>query len=238
MEEINVTELLKYYLGKLFIVIIFIIIGILGSWYYTANMQVPMYKSETSLVLTRANNNVGTISQTDVNLNKSLVSTYREIIRSRRILSKVIKNLDLSYTESKLKSMIGVTSAKDTELMVISVKDEDAKEAKLIANEIAKVFKEEIISIYSIENISIVDKAVEATNPYNINIVKQYLIGFGLGLILGSGIVFMMFYFDDTIKSQEDIESKVGLSVLTSVPKYRSKKNKKKKDEEEEEVAE
>ena len=233
MEEINVTELLKYYLGKIAIVIIFVIMGVLGSWYYTSNVQVPMYKSETSLVLTRSNENT-TITQTDITLNKNLVSTYREIIRSRRILSKVIDNLYLDYSEKELKGMISVASANDTELIVISVKNEDARLAKLIANEIAKVFKEEITEIYSIENISIVDKAVKAKEPYNIHIVKQYLVGFALGFILGSGLVVMMFYFDDTIKSQEDIENKVGLSVLTSVQKYKPNKKKKKKKGEDE----
>ena len=236
MEEINVTELLKYYLSKIFIVLITIIIGILGSWYYTANMQVPMYKSETSLVLTRAGE-TGTISQTDVSLNKSLVSTYREIIKSRRILSKVIEKLNLDYTEGELKRKINVTSAKDTELIIISVTDEDPLVAKNIANVIAEVFEAEITDIYKIENISIVDQAVKSKNPYNINKTKQYLIGFGLGLVIGSGLIFMMFYFDDTIKSQEDIESKVGLSVLSSVPKHKNKKKKKKEEEVEEEVA-
>ena len=226
-------NLFKYYLSKLFIVIVCIIMGITASWYYTANMQVPMYKSETSLVLTRSNENMQ-ITQTDIALNKNLVSTYREIIRSRRILSKVIENLDLDYTEKELKSKVGVASANDTELIVISVKDEDPKLAKLIANEIAKVFKEEITEIYSIENISIVDKAVKAKEPYNINLLKQYIIGFGLGFILGSGIIVMMFYFDDSIKSQEDIETKTNLSVLSSVPKYKPKKNKKNKEEGEE----
>ena len=233
MEEINVTELLKYYLSKIFIVIICIIMGILGSWYYTANMQVPMYKSETSLVLTRANDNTA-ITQTDIALNKNLVSTYREIIRSRRILSQVIDNLNLNYNEKALKAKVGVASANDTELIVISVKDEDPKQAKLIANEIAKVFKEEITKIYNIENISIVDKAVKAKDPYNINLLKQYIIGFGLGFMLGSGIIVMMFYFDDSVKSQDDIETKVGLSVLSSVPVYKPKKNKKNKEEGEE----
>lgn len=232
MEEIDIKELLKYYLSKIIIVIIAVIIGILGSWYYTTNKQVPMYKSETSLVLTRSND-AATITQTDITMNKNLVSTYREIIKSRRILSKVIKKLKLDMTESELSSKVGVRSANETELIVISVKDEDSKLAMEVANEIANVFKDEIIEIYNIENISIVDKAIMAENPYNINLLKQYLIGFGLGFILGSSIVIMMFYFDDTIKSQEDIENKTELNVLASVPKYRTKKNKKKKIEEE-----
>ena len=223
MEEFDVSEFLKYYLSKITIVVTAVLLGVIISWYYTAFIQVPMYKAETSLVLTRSDTTT-TITQSDVSLNKNLVATYREIIKSRRILTKVIDNLGLDLTESTLKSKISVTSANDTELILITVRDEDSKLAKDIANEIASIFKSEITSIYNIENISIVDKAIQAPDPYNIKVAKQYLIGLVLGFIIGSGIITVIFYFDDSIKSQEDIENKVELGVLASVPKYKPKK--------------
>ena len=226
MEEFNISEFIKYYFSLVFIVIIFIVIGAVGSWYYTNHLQVAMYKSQTSLVLTRSSDST-TITQNDISLNKNLVSTYREIIKSRRILSRVIQNLNLDLSVKKLSSKISVTSANDTELIVISVSDEDSKLACDIANEIAIVFNEEITSIYNIENISIVDVAVKAKEPYNVNVLKQYVIGTGSGLLLGSLIIVVMFYFDDSIKKPEDIEEKTGLSVLSTVPKYKKKNNKK-----------
>lgn len=226
MEEFNISEFIKYYFNLFVIVILFIILGAVGSWYYTDYMQVSMYKSETSLVLTRSNDST-TITQSDISLNKNLVSTYREIIKSRRILSKVIDNLDLDFTVKELSGKVSVTSANDTELIVISVVDEDNKVARNTANEIASVFKEEITSIYNIENISIVDAAVKAKEPYNVNVVKQYIVGSGAGFLIGSLIITVMFYFDDSIKKPEDIEEKVGLSVLSTVPKYKKRKNKK-----------
>ena len=226
MEEFNISEFIKYYFSLFIFVVLFAIFGAVASWYYTENMQVAMYKSQTSLVLTRSNDST-TITQNDISLNKNLVSTYREIIKSRRILSKVIENLELGFTVKELSSKVSVTSANDTELIVISVFDENNKTARDIANEIATVFKEEITSIYNIENISIVDVAVKSKEPYNINVVKQYVMGTGAGFLLGSLIVTVMFYFDDSIKKPEDIEEKVGLSVLSTVPKYKHKKNKK-----------
>ncbi len=225
MEEFNISEFIKYYFSKFIIVILFVLIGTVGSIYYNENVQVPMYKSQTSLVLTRSSNSSSTSSlQTDISLNKNLVSTYREIIKSRRILSKVIENLSLDMTEKELSKMISVTSANDTELIIISVAHEQSRVARNIANEIAKVFKQEITSIYNIENISIVDEAVEALEPYNVNIVKQYIMGIGAGFVLASMIITICFYFDDSIKKPEDIEEKVGLNVLATVPKYKKKK--------------
>ena len=227
MEEFNISEFIKYYFGLFIVVIFFAAFGFLASFYYTDSIQVAKYKSQTSLVLTRSNDS-STITQSDISLNKNLVSTYREIIKSRRILSKVIKNLNLDLTEKELSDKVTVTSANNTELIVISAVDEDNKVARDIANEIAVVFNEEITSIYNIENISIVDKAVKAKEPYNVNIAKQYVIGIGAGFLLGSLIVTVLFYFDDSIKKPEDIEEKLGLSVLSTVPKYKKKKNKRK----------
>ena len=90
MEEFNVLDFLKYYLSKLAIVIVFVIIGILASFYYTEKIQVATYKSETKIVLTNQSTSSATITQSDITLNKNLISTYREIIKSRRILLKVI----------------------------------------------------------------------------------------------------------------------------------------------------
>lgn len=227
MEEFNISEFIKYYFSLIVIVILFIILGAVGSWYYTDYIQVPMYKSQTSLVLTRAGDSTGSITQNDISLNKNLVATYREIIKSRRILSNVISNLTLDITEKELSDKVSVTSSNDTELIIISVVDKDSKLARDIANEIAKVFKEEITTIYNIENISIVDVAIKAKDAYNVNPLKQYVIGVGSGFLIGSLIITVMFYFDDSIKKPEDIEEKVGLSVLSTVPKYKGKKKRK-----------
>ena len=223
MEEFDITEFLKYYLSKIIIVIVFTVIGVVGAWYYTENLQVAKYRSSTSIVLANQNTD---ITVNDVSLNKNLLPTYREIIKSRSILTKTIKNLGLDLTYEELGKKISVKSENDAEIIIVSVTDEDKKVAKTIANEISNIFKEEITKYYPIENVTILDSAVVDDEPYNINILKQYLIGFGLGFLLGSGIVAIIFYFDDTVKTVEDIETKIGLSVLSTVPKYKPKKKK------------
>lgn len=223
MEEFNVVEFLKYYMGKFIFVILFIVMGVVGSYVYTYYIQVPIYRSQTSLVLTKTNGST-TITQNDINLNKNLVSTYREIIQSRRILDKVIKNLDLDVDYKELAQNVSVDSVNDTELIVISVYNKDNELAKKIADEIANVFKTEITTIYNIENVSIIDKALVSNTSYNVNVVKQFILGAGIGFVLSSLILLIRFYLDDTVKSEEDIEKKLGLSVLGRVPKYKNKK--------------
>ena len=225
MEEINLKELWEYFVSKLYIVIIVLMVAILVSNIYILFLQTPLYKSTATLVLTRAeSSDTASITQNDVNLNQKLVGTYSEIIKSRRILNKVIKNLKIGTTWEQLQKNVSVKNKADTELITITVVSDDSKVAPSIANEIADVFSDDIITIYNIQNVSIIDYAIESERPYNINYTKQTAIAFVAGLVISCAIIFVMFYFDTTIKSSEEIEEKLGVTVLGSVPMHGKKK--------------
>lgn len=236
MEEINLRDLFLYFISKIFIVIITFVIAVSTSIVYSKFVKVPKYNSYTTIVLTRSgdstNEQNASITQNDITLNQKLVATYREIIKSRRVLGQVKENLGLDISAGELSSNISVTNPDSTELIKITVSGKNKEEVKDITNEIARVFSKEIEEIYDIKNVSIIDTAIEANSPYNMNIVKETLIASVIGIVLGLGIVFIMFYFDTTIKNAEEISEKVGLPLLGVVPKVdtgKKKKNKKKK---------
>ena len=55
-------------------------------------------------------------------------------------------------------------------------------------------------------------------NPYNINVVKQLFIYGVSGLIFVCGVLFVIYYFDNTIKGKKEIENKLHLAVLGEIP--------------------
>lgn len=229
MEEINLKDLFSYFLSKLFIVVITLAVAILVSAVYAECIKTPKYRSYTTIVLTRSGDtgeNSNGITQSDILLNQKLVSTYREIIKSRRVLGQVVKNLDLDMSVEELSGMISVTNEEDTELIKISVSCENKTDAKNIANEIAKVFSNEIVDIYNIKNVSIIDNAIKAKGPYNMNTTKDVVVAALIGIVLGFGIIFIMFYFDTTIKNAEEIQTKLGLPLLGVVPRVEKEKSK------------
>lgn len=219
MEEINLEELFYYFRNKISWIIIAIILAIGIGNTFTILTRTPMYKSSTTIVLVNENKDSSTYNTTEQQLNKNLVGTYSEIIKSRMILETVISNLKLDYTSADLASNISVEAVDNTEIIKVSVSDANAKEATSIANEIAKVFMEKIQKIYNLNNVSIIDKAEDAIAPYNVNYVKDNAIYVLICLALSCGTIFIFFYFDTTIKSSEEIESKLGLNVIGTVPK-------------------
>ncbi len=222
MEEINIKDLLDFFVSKIRIIILVTLVVVLIGAIYSMFFQTPMYESNTRLVLTgvaesnKSNADSGT-TLNDVNLNSKLVATYREIIKSKTLLKDVINTLDLDYTADELSENISVSTVSDTEMIIITVTSTKAEETATIANELAKVFSKQIKEIYKIENISVIDKAEVPTVPSNINIIKQVIIYVLIGIVLACAIVFAMFYFDTTLKDGSQVE-KLGLTVLTTIP--------------------
>ena len=221
MEEINLQDLFKYFVSKiLVIVLVTVFFGLIGSLYLLF-MQTPMYKSTTTLLLANVSGMDGSsssITTNDITLNQKLVSTYREIIKSRKVLKQVIDTLELDYQYEQLASLITVGSVNETEIIKVTVKNEDPLAAMTIANEVADIFCKEIINFYQIQNVNIIDKAELNDTPYNINLVKQIVIYLLIGFVASCAIVFIMYYFDTTVKTKEEVEEKVGLPVLGIIP--------------------
>ncbi|HIR59088.1 MAG TPA: hypothetical protein IAB38_03465 [Candidatus Onthousia excrementipullorum] len=221
MEEINLKEVYTYFKFRiLWILIAIVAIVVIGN-IYTIITRVPMYQSNTTLVLVGESKKG--YSQSDSVLNQNLIGTYSQIITSRTVLSQVIDNLKLKTTTESLSKNITTSSVEDTEIIKITVNSSKRKEAAKIADEVATVFSKEVQDIYNLENVTIIDKAEVATSPYNINYVKDNIIYLMIGIVLSFGIVFVMYYFDTTIKSSEVVEEKLGLPVIGIVPKEEDK---------------
>lgn len=215
MEEIDLKELFNYFISKIFLLILITLSVLTIGFSYDAFFKTPKYNSYTTVLLTSDNS---TITSSDITLNKNLVDTYSEIIKSRKVIGKVIENLELDYTIEELQENITVSNINDTEIIKISVSDKDNYLAKNIANETANVFNAEVIKYFNIQNIGVVDYAEISEKPYNINVVKSAVIYLLVGLVLSIGTVFVIYYFDNTIKTVEEVERKLNLPVIGAIP--------------------
>ena len=189
MEEIDLKELFEMFWHKkaqiILIILIFMVIGVI----YSVGFVTPMYSSSTTLVLagtasSTEEQTTNTITTADLSINSQLVSTYSELVKSNNILGQVISNLGINIDAEELRKNIEVTSVEDTELIEITVSNENPEYAAKIANEIASVFEEKIAKeIYNINNVHIVDEATPETEPSNVNHIKDIVIFAFIGAI-------------------------------------------------------
>lgn len=221
MDNINLREIGSYILQKIWLVVIILLVVFAGGEAYTALLKTPLYESKTNVVLITEGSKE--ITTNDITISNNLVKTYSEIVKSRNVLSKVINKLNLSDSYEGLASKVTVSSVTSTQLITIRVSEKNPADAQKIANEIASVFKAVIKEKYGIDNVQIIDEAVESSSPYNINIVKESIIYLLAGLMLGVGAVYMMYILDKTVKDTETVENKLGLTVIGVVPEVEGK---------------
>ena len=117
-----------------------------------------------------------------------------------------------------MENKIDVDSVSDTAIIEITVSDKNNKRAAMIANELATVFKKEVINLYNLENVSIIDEAIVEEEPYNINKVKQMVIYTGVGIISSCLLIFIAYYFDNSVKNKKEIETRFDIPVLGEIP--------------------
>lgn len=219
MDEIDLKDLEIYFKNNIFRFLIIMLSIFLIGCIYAAYIQKPVYTSKTTLVLVGLSDLEGTsITENDITMNSKLVTTYREIAKSRKVLEKVISELNLDESYETLASAIDVTNVNSTEIIQISVTSSTAAHSKEIADALATTFSLEIQDIYNIKNISVLDSANLPVEPSNINYKKQFSTYLAVGFIIAFLIIFLSFYLDNTVKTVEQVESKLALPILGAIP--------------------
>ena len=224
MEEINLRDLLSYFKKHLILFIVMVLFVVSAGTIYSVFLLKPEYKAQATVILSsdKSKNTV----QSEINANKNLIDTYTEVVKSHRVLDRVKNKMQIDDTYEQLVKKVTVASLKDTEIISISVVDRDKNHSYSLANTIADTFTNEIGQIYNDKSVNVLDRAVEPQKPHNVDLVKQEAIYVAAGIVLATAIIFLMFYFDRTIKTTEQIEQLFKLPIYGKVRKLETEKQK------------
>ncbi len=218
-EDIDIKRILEITFSKKIFIILILLLSITLGYVYSYYYKKPEYKSCVTILLVADENKADKeVTQTDLSINSSLISTYSSIAKSTNVVQKTINNLGLSIDAAKLQKNIEATQVDKTQFLKITVKNNNAETAKNIANELAKVFTEQVKEIYNLDNISIVDEAETENEPFNINHTKDLIMFAFAGIFLSAILVMAIYILDDTIKDEKQIERTVKLQSLGRLP--------------------
>lgn len=224
-ETIELRELFGIVLKRKWLIIIITLLSIVLGTVYSLYLVTPEYQSSTTLMVNGSKGlNAGDIAASfdlgSINLSQKLVVTYSEIVKSRIVLEQVISQLGLDYTYTELLRMTSAQQVGSTEILKISVTNVDPVMASDIANTISSVFIKEVMRILKVNNVEIIDAAIPMYKAINMRTTLNIAISAVLGVMLGVFLTFMLEYLDHTIKTEEDIEKYLGVSVIGTIPDY------------------
>ena len=192
-EDIDIKRILEIVFSKKIFIILILLLSLTLGYVYSYYYKQPVYESSVTILLVADENKTDKeLTQNDLSINSSLISTYSSIAKSSNVMQKTIDNLGLDMSASEM--------------------------AKNIANELAKVFTEQIKEIYNIENISVVDEAEIENEPCNINHAKDMIVFTFVGIFVSMILVMLIYIFDDTIKDEKDIEKNIKLKNIGTLP--------------------
>ncbi|MGN7938763.1 Wzz/FepE/Etk N-terminal domain-containing protein [Virgibacillus sp. 6R] len=218
-ETISLKDLFLTLKKRLSLIIIIAAIATATSGIVSYFLLTPIYQSSTQILVNQAKSEQQTYTNSDVQANVQLVNTYNVIIKSPAILDKVIEKEKLDITVGELNELVTVSSEQNSQVVNIAVQNEDPQRAANIANSIASTFKQEITTIMNVDNVSILTQAElgEKQSPIKPKPVMNMAIALVVGLMAGVGLVFLLEYLDNTLKSEQDIENQLGLPVLGAI---------------------
>ncbi len=222
MEEINIKDFFSYLKHYILAFVIALALAIGGVAVYDSMIKEPIYQAQTTVVIakneiTMDGSSAATLN--DINASQKLATTYSEIAKSELVLNQVIENLGLHSSVKELNRNLTVKPLDDTSILSITVKDPNARLSATVANEIARVFAEEVKTIYKVENVTQLSVAMAPENPANNTFARDLVLAVVVAVLGVTGFAFIRFYLDDTVKHSDDVEKMIGLPITAQILK-------------------
>ena len=159
-----------------------------------------------------------------------MISTYKDIITSPTILNSVSKKMandGYQTSAGQLKKEISISNQQNSQVFTVTVKTNNPALAADAANTIANVFKDKVIKIMNVNNVTILSKAVENPRPVSPKVLVNTVLGALCGIILGIVLAFVFDGLDRTISDETFITEELGLNelgIISEIPASKVKK--------------
>ncbi len=241
--EIDLRELFYVLLGKLHVILLAAILGIITGLFVSIVLMTPKYQSSTSIYVLNKQDD-STLTYSDLQTGTQITKDYTELVKSRTVMEKVINRLELNTTYEDMENigykglaeMVDVSNKTDTRIITITITDTNPVRARDIADAVREAAADHIKAVMDIQAVNVVDYAEIPQTAISPNVMKNAAIGGLLLFVLTCGIIVMYHLFDDTIKTPDDVEKYLSISVLGTIPyeeefaeDKKKKKNKNKK---------
>ena len=123
-------------------------------------------------------------------------------------------------TAEDIYNSITISSNSSSCTMTVTSYSDNPILAAIISNCIADSFEDYLVNVLETDqvNAKVLNSGKVASDPSNVKTTRNLVLGAFIGIFLSCGILFLVFVLDDKIKSPEDVERYLGLSVLGSIP--------------------
>ncbi len=215
--EIDLREIFYLLMSKLWIITLATVVVAVISFAVSKFYLTPIYQSQTKIYILNKTED-SNITYAELQAGSQLTKDYKELITSRPVIEEVIAKFQSLLTYDAMVAKIGVTIPTDTRIVTILVDDENPIVAMNLANAIREAASKHIKEVMNIESVNIVEAANLPEEPYKPSAKRNTLLGGFGAAFLAMAIIVIRHMLDDTIKTPEDVEKRLGLYNLAIIP--------------------
>ena len=222
LEIVDVKDLVSVFLKRVWIMIFAGIIATSAFFVVNTITCEPEYSSTATLYILGQNDSSSSVSEinTQISIATKIVNDCTHMIKSHTVLDHVIDTLGIgeSTTYAGLKQKISTNNPTDTRILEVTARASTPEEAKTIVDAICEKAKVEIARTVGFEQVNIFEEGVYDPTPCNKTGAMTYIFIALITAILVYGIFVVIFIFDDSVWTDEEIDKYLGLSVLGDIP--------------------
>lgn len=176
----------------------------------------PQYESTSELYVLSKSTSITSLA--DIQMGTNLTNDYMVVVKGRPVLEQVISNLSLEENYEQLSEKVALNNPSDSRILQITVTDPDCNRAKSIADEIAEVASRFISAKMDQDPPTIISYGYADGEPVSPNVLMNTAVGVLIGAFIAMAIVVITYLLNDTIMNAEDVERKLGLNLLGTLP--------------------
>lgn len=226
-EVIDLLELAHVLLRKWWLIALCLIIGAASAFGVTKFAMTPQYTASSMIYILTETTSVTSLA--DIQIGDSLAQDFMILGKSRPVVERVIKQLDLNASYKEVVDSIVFENPTDSHILKISVTNPNPELAAEIANALAEATKAQIADVMGTDEPNSVEEAIIPEHPSSPNTMKNTMLGALLGLVLSCGVLIVLHLMDDTIKEEEDVRKYLHLNTLAALPLEKKRGGKKAK---------
>ena len=221
-------EIIKRAIIKKLWLVILITMVCTGITYYISVYKIkPIYRADITVYVVSKNSSStsdNSLNYNDIMVNREMIKDYPNLLVSKKVTSGAIDKLGIeNLTAEELAKNLSIKTSNDTNVFVITVRDNSAERAKKIANTVGEVFITTVRNLTNQNNLNIVDSADLPAYPENVSRYNNIFLSFIVSLLGSMGIIALAEYKDTTIKTVEQVEGKIGYRVIGIIPEMNIK---------------
>ena len=221
--EIDLRDVFRAIFSRWWLIFICILVSAATSYAITKYVITPVYKAETSLYMGKEAEDLS-LNLGVLQANNQLINDYSQLVKTRLVTDEVINALSLNIKKDDFDERVGVEIIKDSRLFRISFESSNPIMARDVANKLAEVVVTNAQEIIGVSNIRIIDPAIIPEKPDRPDVVKNVAVASAVGVVLALGLIYLLEMLDYTFKKSEDVEKRLGLPILGTIPRFSGEK--------------